>query len=77
MQYQRKVSTVEARQHDLDTSINIHSVKKGAQTARKGDFLVTDESVEAGSVGSVYVVSKADFLAEYEEVVPEIKEEQK
>lgn len=67
-QYKRKDSIIEARQHDMETSINIDSVKKGAQTARKGDFLVVDASVEEGLKGSIYVVSKSDFLDGFEPI---------
>lgn len=73
-QYKRKDSVVEARQHDMEMSINVDSVKKGGQTARKGDFLVVDPSVEEGSKGSIYVISKADFLADFEIVEPAVAE---
>lgn len=86
--YKRKVSLVEARQHDMDTSINVNSCRMGMQTARKGDFLVVDhvnlaklreqekaEGLPENSlpdVGTIYVVSKKDFLEEFE-IVAEAK----
>jgi hypothetical protein len=73
--FTRKYPTVEAVQF-TGTSLNVTSSLKGDQVAKTGDFLVVDQaSVDALKAGGVtdprppkciYVVSKADFLRDFE-----------
>lgn len=70
--YTRKDATVEAIQHP-GPDLNVTSLLKGDQIAKKGDFLVVDQeavaSLKAQGIeskrGSVYVISKADFLHDF------------
>lgn len=82
-QFTRKQSTVEARQH-FGPKLIVMSALKGEQTAHNGDFLIADPTaVQAvrdrevfegaepnsyGNKGTVYVVSKDDFLKEFDAV---------
>lgn len=59
MLYTRKVTSLEARQYE-GAKLVVISDSKGEQIANTGDFLVGTEP------GKVFVVAKADFLAEYE-----------
>jgi hypothetical protein len=79
--YTRKQSTVEARQH-FGTNLQVSSALKGEQTCLSGDFLVIDPIAVAairarelaedapenslGNKGTVYVVSKGQFLADFD-----------
>ena len=70
--FTRKDATVEAIQH-VGPDLNVTSFLKGDQIAKAGDFLVVDqvavESLKTQGVeskrGSVYVISKADFLHDF------------
>jgi hypothetical protein len=79
--YIRKSATVQARECTVDKQ-NVISVRKGHQTAGKGDFLVQDdaalavlrkrekdENLKEGSIpnkGTVFVVPRTEFLADFE-----------
>lgn len=78
--YTRRITTVEARQH-FGVNMPVSSSLKGDQIALNGDFLVVDpfavariraqEKAEGltfnslGNKGTIYVVSKGQFLADY------------
>ena len=70
--YTRKDVTVEAIQH-VGSDLNVTSFLKGDQVAHAGDFLVVDKNAQAtikaqggtSNRGAVYVVSKADFLRDF------------
>lgn len=70
--YTRKDATVEAIQH-TGPDLNVTSLLKGDQIAKAGDFLVVDQeavaSLKAQGIesnrGAVYVISKADFLHDF------------
>lgn len=79
--YKRKDAFVEARQYNGPVSLNVDSVKKGQQVARAGDFLVTDPAEvkkqrdfekdndldeQPLKKGSVYVVTKEEFLGDFD-----------
>lgn len=63
--YLRKVTEVSAEQFNGPGSLTVVSHKFGEQIARPGNFLVVDDSVAPGK-GSVYVMSKDEFLATFE-----------
>ena len=70
--YTRKDATVEAIQH-VGPDLNVTSFLKGDQVAKAGDFLVVDknavDTIKAqggtSNKGAVYVISKADFLHDF------------
>lgn len=72
--FTRKDATVEAIQH-VGPDLNVSSLLKGDQVAKAGDFLVVDAeavaslkaqgNTEARPKGTIYVVSKADFLHDF------------
>jgi hypothetical protein len=65
MQYTRKVASIEAREHEGPKLVVI-SDSKGEQLCNTGDFLIGAEP------GKVFVIAKADFLADFEPAaVPE------
>ncbi len=82
--FTRKDASVEARQH-VGPDLNVTSFLKGDQIAKSGDFLVVDAVAVASlkaqgaesNKGAIYVISKADFLHDFnapdDSVVPVVK----
>lgn len=66
--YRKKHSIVQARQHE-GAKIVVMSDAKGNQGAVDGDYLVSDPNAQRpGGKGSVYVVPKAEFEREHQEI---------
>jgi hypothetical protein len=79
--FTRKHATVEARQH-FGSNLPVSSIRKGEQICQSGDFLVVDDAAvddiaarekaeglaphSLPKKGTIYVVSKADFLREFD-----------
>lgn len=70
--FTRKDATVEAIQH-VGPDLNVTSFLKGDQVAKAGDYLVVDKDAQAtiklqggtSNRGAVYVISKAQFLHDF------------
>lgn len=72
--FTRKDATVEAVQH-VGPDLNVSSLLKGDQVAKAGDFLVIDAeavaslkaqgNTDARPKGTIYVISKADFIHDF------------